>query len=62
MQDAAPRLIPSLIEMLNTGYDEICEVQYNLLTGLTWSLHVLKLHYSIAWPPWYHESTIVVVE
>lgn len=31
MQDAAPRLIPSLIEMLNTGYDEICEVQYNLL-------------------------------
>ena len=31
MQDTAPRLIPSLIEMLNTGYDEICEVQlYNL--------------------------------
>ncbi len=26
MQDAAPKLIPSLIEMLNTGYDEICEV------------------------------------
>ena len=26
MQDTAPRLIPSLIEMLNTGYDEICEV------------------------------------
>nr|XP_058961372.1 tetratricopeptide repeat protein 12-like isoform X1 [Pocillopora verrucosa] len=24
-KDAAPRLIPSLIEMLNTGYDEVCE-------------------------------------
>ncbi|PFX15385.1 Tetratricopeptide repeat protein 12 [Stylophora pistillata] len=24
-KDAAPRLVPSLIEMLNTGYDEVCE-------------------------------------
>lgn len=31
MQDTAPRLIPSLIEMLNTGYDEICEVQLHNL-------------------------------
>ena len=28
-QDAAPHLTSSLMQLLNTGYDEICEVKNN---------------------------------
>ena len=61
MQDAAPRLIPSLIEMLNTGYDEICEVQYNLLVTHKITNYIIVI-VNYAWLPWCCESTILIVE
>lgn len=46
MQDTAPRLIPSLIEMLNTGYDEICEVQLYNLHYICWFQGCCLMHAS----------------